>query len=387
MKSVWARYALIIASAASLVALAGCSSEKQSADQAAPVRDVKIETLRVETVPDEVEAPGTVQSVATAQLAARTMGTVTQIFVREGDAVERGQDLMRLDDRELYARRQAAQSAFQEATAAGEEVSRGLAASQAQADVARKTYERYVYLKQQNAVSPQEFDEVEARQRAAEANLAATRAKQAQVGAMKARAASEAQAAETVAGYARVVAPFDGVVVRRQVEPGSMVMPGMPLIVVEDRSKYRMEVTVDAARAVGIVRGASARVRLDAMPDRSFSGKVAEIEAGAESTSQTLRVKIDLPTDAALRSGLFGRAWFPRGERKALALPRTAIIERGQLRGVYALDKDHVARLRLVTLGAEAGDHVEILSGLSEGESVLLDPAGRELDGRKVMAQ
>lgn len=387
MKSVWARYALIIASAASLVALAGCSSEKQSADQAAPVRDVKIETLRVETVPDEVEAPGTVQSVATAQLAARTMGTVTQIFVREGDAVERGQDLMRLDDRELYARRQAAQSAFQEATAAGEEVSRGLAASQAQADVARKTYERYVYLKQQNAVSPQEFDEVEARQRAAEANLAATKAKQAQAGAMKARAASEAQAAETVAGYARVVAPFDGVVVRRQVEPGSMVMPGMPLIVVEDRSKYRMEVTVDAARAVGIVRGASARVRLDAMPDRSFSGKVAEIEAGAESTSQTLRVKIDLPTDAALRSGLFGRAWFPRGERKALALPRTAIIERGQLRGVYALDKDHVARLRLVTLGAEAGDHVEILSGLSEGESVLLDPAGRELDGRKVMAQ
>jgi len=387
MRSVGARYALIIAAAAWLLALSGCSSEKQSAEQAAPVRDVKVETLRVETVPDEVEAPGTVESIASAQLAARTMGTVTQIFVREGDAVKRGQELMRLDDRELSARSQAAQSAYQEATAATEEASRGLAAAQAQADVARKTYERYVYLKQQNAVSPQEFDEVEARQRAAEANLAATKARQQQVGAMKARAASEAQAAGTVAGYARVAAPFDGVVVRRQVEPGSMVMPGTPLIVVEDHSKYRMEVTLDAARAAGIVRGASARVRLDSMPGRDLSGKVVEIEAGAESASQTLRIKIDLPGDAALRSGLFGRAWFPRGERKALALPRTAIIERGQLRGVYALDKDRIARLRLVTLGAEAGDHVEILSGLSEGDTVLLDPAGRELDGRKVMAQ
>ena len=148
-----------------------------------------------------------------------------------------------------------------------------------------------------------------------------------------------------------------------------------------------MEVTLDAARAAGITRGAPARVRLDSVPGHDLSGKVAEIEAGAESASQTLRIKIDLPADPALRSGLFGRAWFPRGERKALALPRTAIIERGQLRGVYALDKDRIARLRLVTLGAEAGDHVEILSGLSEGETVLLDPAGRELDGRKVIAQ
>jgi hypothetical protein len=81
---------------------------------------------------------------------------------------------------------------------------------------------------------------------------------------------------------------------------------------------------------------------------------------------------------------LFGRAWFARGERKAIALAQTAIVHRGQLHGVYAVDAQGIAHLRMVTLGRSLGDKMEILSGISEGERVVMDAASRELDGKKV---
>jgi len=368
-----------------LLALTGCG-EKEQANQAAAERvsGVRVEAVKLESVPDEIVAPGTVASETTAQVAARVMGTVTSVLVREGDAVKAGQVLLTLDERELAERRSAARAAVEESAHAKEEVARGVAAAQAQADVMQKTYERYAMLRDKKSVSPQEFDEVDARRRATQEGLAAAKAKQQQVASMGERASAESRAMETVAGYARVTAPFNGVVVRRMVEPGAMAAPGVPLVVVEDTSRYRIEVTFDAADAAGVQRGSKARVELGALPGKSFSGSVVEMEAGADAASHTVRARIELPRDAAIRSGLFGRAWFARGEKKAMALPPAAILHRGQLHGVYVVDAEGIARLRMVTLGKSIGDKMEILSGLSEGERVVMDAANRDLDGKKV---
>jgi RND family efflux transporter MFP subunit len=312
------------------------------------------------------------------------MGPVTSVLVREGDAVKAGQVLLTLDERELAERRSAARAAVQESTHAKEEVARGVAAAQAQADVMQKTYERYAMLRDKKSVSPQEFDEVEAKQHAAQEGLAGVKAKQQQVSSMAERAQAESRAMETVAGYARVTAPFSGVVVRRMVEPGAMAAPGVPLLVVEATSQYRLEVTVDTAEANNVKRGTKARVELDALPGKNFTGSVAEMEAGADTGSHTVRARIELPHDAAIRSGLFGRAWFARRKKKAIALPQAAILHRGQLHGVYVVDAEGIARLRMVTLGRSIGEKMEILSGLSEGERVVMDAANRELDGKKV---
>jgi RND family efflux transporter MFP subunit len=376
---------LAIAALALALALAACggsSPEQARAPQA--VTGVRIVTVSTQSVSDEIEAPGTVQSATTAEIAARAMGTVQAVLVREGDSVRRGQLLVQIDDRELAARSNAAQSALNEAAAARDEVARGVAAAQAQADVAKKTYDRFAYLREQKSVSPQEFDEVEAKYRAATAGLEQAQARQQQVEAMNQRAQSEARAASTVAGYTRVTSPLDGIVVRRHVDPGAMAMPGMPLLVVEETSRYRLEATVDAASAAALRRGAKARVELDALPGRSFDASVSELEAGADPGSHTVAVKVDLPRDAAIRSGLFGRAWFARGERQALLIPRGNLVERGQLTGVYVVDAQGIARLRIVTLGRSFGEVVEILSGLSEGDRIVTDPAGRELDGKQV---
>jgi RND family efflux transporter MFP subunit len=306
------------------------------------------------------------------------------VLVREGDAVKAGQVLVTLDEREMAERRSAAKAAVDEAAHANEEVARGVAAAQAQAGVMSKTYERYAMLRDKKSVSPQEFDEVAAKQRAAQEGLAGAKAKQQQVASMVERAQAELRAMETVAGYTRVTAPFSGVVVRRMVETGAMASPGVPLLELEDASRYRIEVTFDAADAAGAQRGSKARVELDALPGKSFSGTLVEMESGAETASHTVRARIELPRDAAIRSGLFGRAFFARGEKKAIALPHAAILHRGQLHGVYVVDADGIARLRMVMLGRSLGEKMEILSGLSEGERVVMDAANRELDGKRV---
>ncbi|HKM89938.1 MAG TPA: efflux RND transporter periplasmic adaptor subunit [Candidatus Acidoferrales bacterium] len=366
--------------------LAGCSREEKTV-QAAPesVSGIELRTAALQTVADEVESPGTVVSARTAEVAARTMGTLEAVLVREGQAVKAGELLARLDDRELAAHSAAAKSAETGARAARGEAAQGFAAAKAQADVSEKTYERFVYLRDQKSVSPQEFDEVESRRRAAEAGLAAASERQKQAEAGVERAQAEARAAETASSYARIAAPFAGIVARRLADPGSMAAPGVPLFIIEDPSRYQLRVQLES-QAAGVARvGTVARARLDALGGADLEGRIVEVEGGADPASHTIAVRVELPSSPAIRSGLFGRAWFRRGERRALFVPQAAVVRRGQISGVYALDSAGVLRWRVVTLGetSAAGDAVEILSGLGAGEKYAANPAGREMDGKR----
>lgn len=383
--------ALLVALAGFVAASQGCGGSreaKQQEEQAAA--GVRVETVRMQNVADEIQAPGAVIAAATAQVAARAMGTVVRVAVREGDMVKRGQLLAQLDERELAARRSAAHAGSAGSVAGVEEATRALEAAQTQAEMAKKTYDRYVFLRQQKSVSQQEFDEAETRQRAAQANLAQTRARLEQAKAGREQAASEAQAAESVASYARITAPFDGRITRRSVEPGTMITPGTPLFTVEGSGTFQLEATLSSealsAAKGAIRRGTAARVELDALAEKSLAGKVAELEAGADPGSHTVQVRIDLPREEGIQSGLFGRAWFRRGDRRALAAPAGAVVERGQLRGVFVVDSGGLAQWRVITTGQRAGEAMEVLSGLNEGEQIVVNPGAQDLDGKRVAA-
>ena len=364
---------------------AGCGGTMENRpEKAEVVPGLRLQKLQKQNVADELEAPGSVIAQSTAQVAARAMGTVLRVAAREGDEVKRGQVLAELDERELSAHRSAAQAASRAASAGVLQATKAVVAAQAQADVMKKTYERYSYLKEQKSVSPQEFDEVAAKQEAAQANLEQAKAALSQSEAGALQAESEAHAAESVASYARISAPFDGRVVRRSVEPGSLVSPGMPLFVVEDTSRYQLEATLPAEALAGVKKNTLARVQLDALPAQSLAGKVSEIEAGADPTSHTFKARVDLSKEAGIQSGMFGRAYFAQGEKLAIVLPAEAVVSRGQLRGIYVVDGTGLILWRVVTLGKNAGNHVEVLSGVNEGEVVVLNPGSQELDGKKV---
>ncbi len=384
-KTRWQQMRFVLITAGMLAA--GCSGGNETTSQKVEVvQGVRVQKVQLQNVADEWEAPGSVIAVSTAQVAARTMGTVLQVAVREGDTVKRGQVLAQLDEREMVSRRSAAQAGAQGATAGVAQATKVLAAAQAQADVLKKTYDRYAYLKEQKSVSPQEFDEITAKQQAAQANLEQAKAglRQAEAGASQAEL--EAQAAQDVASYARLVAPFEGRVIRRSVEPGSLVSPGMPLFVVEDTSRYQLEATLPAEALATVKKNVPARVQLDGMAEKPLLGKVAEIEAGADPASHTLKARVDLPKETGVQSGMFGRAYFARGEKPALVVPSDVLVIRGQLHGIYVVDDAGLMHWRVVTLGKSIGNQVELLSGLNDGDVVVVNPDSQELDGKKTAA-
>ena len=376
--------ALALALLGALLA-AGCGTENVvRSDAPELVQGVRVETAKLRPVPEMLEAPGTVVSMATAEIAARTTGTVLRVEAREGDSVKHGQLLAQIDEQELVARKSAAHAGMERAAAGVIEATRGLAMAEAHAGIAKKTYQRYTYLQQQKSVSPQEFDEISAKNLAAQAALEQGKARLQQAEAAKTQAEAEARAADEIANYARIWAPFDGHVVRRLVEPGTLVMPGMQLFILEKAGMYQLDATLPAEALAAVKRGASAEVRFDALPGKTFSGSVVEMEAGADAATHTVRARIALPGHAGIRSGMFGRAAFRRGERIAMVVESGALVERGQLRGMFIVAGNGVTRWRVITTGQTFGGETEILSGLEEGEAYIADPGGRELDNKRI---
>jgi hypothetical protein len=111
---------------------------------------------------------------------------------------------------------------------------------------------------------------------------------------------------------------------------------------------------------------------------------VVEIVPATDPSSRSYTVRIELPARPLLRSGLFGKARFATGERQAITIPQKAIVQRGQLTGVYVIDSSGIARLRLITIGKATGERVEVLSGLSDDDRVVTDANAGVSDGSKV---
>jgi RND family efflux transporter MFP subunit len=321
-------------------------------------------------VPDLVEAVGTLHAAQTSQLAGQMMANIVEIRVHEGDRIQRGQVLAVLDEAQPRA-------ALDRATAADLASQQGITASDSDFVLAEATFKRYQTLYDKKSVSPQEFDEVKARYQAAEARRDMARAGQAQ-------AKAALQQAHTALGYTHILAPFDGLVTEKKVDVGALVSPGMPIFTVEDLHRYRLEATVNETDLRYVRMGQQPPVIIDAVGDRELKGRVVEIVPAADAASRSFLVKIEIPPDPALRSGLFGRAQFSRGEKSSLLIPRTAVVERGQLQGVYVLDQNRIANLRYITLGKPSGVRVEVLAGLQAGETLVSDPGSRELSGKKI---
>lgn len=360
-----------LASAILSLMFVGCSSERHTVS-AAPetVSNVSVISTQMVQIPDVVEAVGTLRAAETSQLAAQMMGNIVEIRVREGDHVQRGQVLAVIDDAQPRA-------ALDRAAAADLAAQQEIAASESDFTLAEATFKRYQTLHDRKSVSPQEFDEIKARYQAAQARREMARAGQAQ-------AKAALQQARTALDYTHIVAPFDGLVTEKKADVGTLASPGMPIFTVEDLRRYRLEATVNETDLHYVRQRQPVSVLVDALGDRELKGKVIEIVPAADPASRSFLVKVELPADPALRSGLFGRAQFGRGERAALLIPRTAVVERGQLQGIYVLDQNRIAGLRYITLGKPSGQQVEVLAGLQAGDMLISDPGGRELSGKKI---
>lgn len=327
---------LLIVTAA--LALAACHSKRETMPKA--LSPVAVSTVVVENQerPSSEEVVGTVAPKLRAAIEPKVSARIESLLVAPGQTVKAGDLIAQLDAREIQAR-------LDQAMAASDQAARDL--------------NRARTLFQQKITSQSEFDAAQARDRIAAGTL---------------------KEAETMLGYTKVVAPFDGIVTRKLADVGDLAAPGKSIIEMEDPRALRFEADVPEALIGNVKLGAKLSIRVDRA---AVEGTVVEVAPVADPASRTFLVKLDLPAIEGVRSGQFGRVLVPTGETKSIRVPASALIVRGQMETVFVVVKNH-AQLRIVRSGEHAKGKVELLAGIDRGESVVVEGAEDLHDGQPV---
>ena len=404
MKMKWV--VISIVSLAMMIASCG-KKEEAVVDKSAPVpiQGVKIETVKASPVAEDYEAVGTVRSKTTTVLSSKTMGNILAVHVHEGDHARIGQLLIEIDDRDTRAQLQKTQAGLREVQDAQAEIDQNIRAAESAKEAAEAgrslaaaTFKRYSNLLEEKSVSQQEFDEVQAKLRIAETEvdragrmIEALAAKKSQVFAKMDQAKADIAGAQVHVGYGRITSPMNGIVISKQAEVGLLASPGVPLLVLEDPSHYRLEVSVEESILKKIHLGTAAQISIDALGPRMLSGEVAEIVPTSDPASRSSTAKIDLFDEKGeigsvrgLRSGLYGKARFSVGQKQTIQIPQKAILQRGQLVSVLVVDPSDVIRLRLIKTGKAYGERMEVLSGINDGDRILVEGLEKAKEGDRV---
>lgn len=320
---------------------AGCRKhETSSAAEALPSAAVSVAIIERKALPSSEEVVGTVRAKLRAAIEAKVSGRIEALLVAPGQIVKAGELIAQLDARELQAK-------LDQALAMREQATRDLSR-------ARELMEKKI-------TTQAEFDSVQARERVAVGSVKET---------------------ETMLGYTKLVAPFHGIVTRKLADVGDLATPGKPIVEMEDPSALRFEADVPEALIGNVKLGAKLSVRVGALPT-PIEGVVVEMAPVADAASRTFLVKLDLPPIEAARSGQFGRVWVATGESRTIRVPASAIVARGQMETVFVAAKDH-AQLRIVRTGKRTHGEIELLSGITPGESIVIQGAEQLRDGQPI---
>jgi RND family efflux transporter MFP subunit len=333
---------LALAALSFAIVISGCRDRKESVLTAPllPVVPVRIHTVESKSHLATEEAVGTVRAKLHAAIEAKVSGRIEKMLVAPGQMVKAGDLLAQLDAREIQARLDQALTLR---------------------DQSKRDTERLRGLLANNAISRQELETMESRAHVA---------------------VSSVTEAETMLGYTKIVAPFDGVITRKLADVGDLATPGRPLLELDDPKALRLEADVPEALIARVQLGAKLEVRAAAL-DSAIPSVVSEIAPVADPASRTFNVKLDLPANPGLRAGQFARVTVPVGESKALRAPVSAVTQRGQMELIFVV-VDKRAQLRFVKTGKRIGDEVELVSGVSAGEQVVVEGASQLRDGQAV---
>ncbi len=304
------------------------------------VSAITVEPKRIDAV---VSAAGTLNSRNTSVLSSKVMGKVVALAVNEGDHVTAGKLLLRIESGEISAQTYQAQAAYNNA---------------------KLQYDRIKTLFDEKAATQMEMDQATLGFESAKAGL---------------------HAAKAMESYTVISAPIAGQIVEKHINLGEMALPGQPILKIEDNRNLRLEITAKEQDIRFIQPGKPVTVRIDALPGREIKARVAQVVPAADIRTHSFVVKIDIPEDKSLISGMYGKAFFSTGERQAILVPKTAIVNLSGITGVYLVAADGNAVFQMIEPGDAYGDDVEALTGLKAGDRVIVSKQDVRIDGQKVI--
>lgn len=343
--------------------LASCSGDNHTED-VKKVNPVNVTVATAETQSgNTIQVSGQIESKETAIISTRVMGFITSIKVKAGDKVQQGQLLATISNGDILAKRAQAKAMVSEAEAALKD--------------AQKDYERFAELYKQNSASAKEFENATLHYHSVKAKTEAARQMQ--------------NEAEVMLTYTNLTAPFAGVITQTTIDVGSMANPGVPILMMEQTGGYQVSASVTESDIAKLKTGKEAEIVVKSS-GRIIKGNVGEVSPSSQFSGGQYMIKVNIPDQekTGLYSGMYVRVTIPVANDSGEAItlvPKSSIVYKDQLTGIYTLTENQTALLRWVRLGKEQGDQVEVLSGLRNDEKFILASEGKLYNGIPVSVQ
>ena len=341
------------------VFLAACSSEEKKADVSQTTEPAIVVTT---ALPYSNEGGGSnisgqVESSQTANISTRVMGYITKLNVKVGDHVNAGQLIATISNNDIIAKRSQVDASITEAEAALKN--------------AQKDYDRFTALYKQQSATAKELDNVTLQYNSMKAKVETAKQMRNEVNAMLA--------------YTTLTAPFAGTVTQKFADAGNMANPGMPIVTIEQSGTYQVSASVPETEINQVKLGETVTVTIRSI-DKSFNGKVIQINPSSQFTGGQYLIKISIPDNdkKGLYAGMYANIGINTAAKSkdinavnAVLVPVSCIINKDQLTGLYTISSNNTALLRWVRLGKTYGDKVEVISGLDKSEPFIVSAEGK----------
>ncbi len=342
---------------------------------ARPPMTVEVSKVSRSDIKESLLVVGNLIGAATVDVASKVSGRLQDVNARLGDAVRKGQVIARVEDREILEQVKQAEASFEVAAAT---------VRQREADLkfALTSLERSRNLFGRQLIPRQTLDDSEARYQAATAQLDLARAQFEQ-------ARARLEELRITLSNTRVLAPVDGFIGKRNLDPGAFVSSNAAIFSVVDIRVVRLVVNLVEKDLKRVQVGASAVAEVDAYPGETFTGRVARVAPVLDPATRTAEMEIELPNASfRLKPGMYARVRLTTGERpNALVVPRNSVVDvENSGRGVFVFDGEkRQARFQAVEVGLQDDQRAEILKGLTEGQAVITTGAASLRDGDPVL--
>jgi len=326
---------------------------------------------------------------------AKVAGYVKHIDVDVGDRVRKGQTLAVLEVPELQDELNQVSASMRQSEQQVDQAQHELKRAQADYTVAHLTYDRLdsVMKTRPELIAQQDVDDAEGKDQAAEARVEAAKSGLAAAQEHRSEATANRARVQSLFDYTKITAPFDGVVTARYADTGAMLAAGtsseqqaLPLVKLSQNGLLRLDIPVPEADVPAVHLGKSVSVEVQAL-NRTFEGVVARFADQVDDATRTMMTEVDVPNPKLeLVPGMYAYVSFPVRETKnALAVPIQAVSREGNKATAYRVGGDHRIEVVPVTVGLETRSRLEIVSGLSEGDQVVVGNTSQLRQGQMVV--
>jgi RND family efflux transporter MFP subunit len=337
--------------------LSSCGSDENSDTR----ETVKVNVKKVESreVSDVFEFSGNIEGVQKVNLSTKLMGTIISFPYEAGSKIKKGDVIVKISSSDILAKKQQVMANISQA----ETVLQNMEIN----------FNRVKSLYEKKSATKKEMEDIQMAYDMAKAQADASYEMKKEI--------------EDVLSYANIKTPFDGYIVNKFFQEGDIAAPGHPIATVENFNSFKVKASVSAADINRFERGDIVKVKLDELNGKMLEGKVVEINPGAHLASRQFAVQVLIDaTDQKLKgvkSGMYAKIILEDSSRKMITVDEDNLITHGQLKGVYTISSNNEAMLRWLRLGKNINGKMEVLSGLSIGDMIIIDRE-KVTEGQKV---